>query len=759
MKKLNFNWAHLLGIGGVGMSSLGVLLAQRGDKITGSDCSNGRFENLAKNNIKAVSPHPDSLAEGIDLLVYSSAIRRNHPLLIEANNRGMTCLTRTECLSQLMLEKSGIIITGTHGKTSTSAFSAVISENMEAPISYYVGASMPSLGNACAKWEDEEGLLIIEADESDGMLEYYSAEYGIFLNSDLDHVDYYQDVEEIKSIYKRAMNQVSRGIIYCNEDLGLVKMAESYTYQKISYGWKGANYSAQNLQETKTGSSFDFYHYGDYLGSIEIGLRGKHQVLNAVASLALMDLLNLPWKEALPALREFSGASRRFERKSVSKVCEIIDDYAHHPVEVKATLEVARSYNPKRLIAVFQPHRYTRMRHFIEEFSKVLVLADFVFITEIYAAGEKQVEGIDSEFLVKLINKANSSCFAELVEDSRRAHCRVGNFLKEGDMLITLGAGNVGEIAEKIGDTLNLLVKLTKGFEENVTQKIFEPMSRHTTLGVGGAAQLWIAPQSVDALVKLIRRAKKLEIDVNIMGRGSNLLVKDGGISGIMIVFQEGELAELKVERNLIRVGAGVKLKKLVQVAYENNLAGFEWMEGIPGTVGGAARMNAGAMGEEFYNQVESLLLLDKLGKIVKKEGKLMKYGYREVDLKDYICVLEVTLWGEKGEKDLITQRLKEFRKKRHLNQPIGKNAGCIFKNFKGFSAGELIDNLGLKGINFQGVSISKLHGNFMLNQGNAKAADVLELIEKVKSKVRAEMSVDLALEIQVIGDDVSNEY
>lgn len=752
---------HLIGVAGSGMSGLAGLLLQMGHQVSGSDrVTSGEVERLKEMGLIFSSPHTAEAVEGVDAVVYSSAIRPENPARAAANAAGIPCLLRAECLAAILGAKSGVVVSGTHGKTTTSAMCAHVLRKAGEKPSHYVGAEIPVLGTN-AHWEEEGELMVAEGDESDGTLKLYRPKYAIVLNVEAEHLDFYQNIDEIDAVFRTLLNQTSESAIYCGDDEGAARVAASHR-KAVSYGEKDSNdYIARDLLEGRGTTAFTVICRGVELGRVELGIPGRHNVLNALAAIALAIEAGADFDLVARALSTFAGAKRRFETKFRTKNLRVIDDYGHHPTEVDATLKTALSLGRDRLVVVFQPHRYSRTERLAEDFGKALQLADLVFVLPIYAASEDPIEGISGQTIVDAIDR-NGDTEAWYLEDFNLAHHAVGNALKDRDLLITLGAGNVHEIGRKIIRDYAYLDELRReAGEDDLKVKLYEPMKRHTTMLVGGPAQFWVEPETFAGFVGSVDYFKEEGFPVRVVGRGSNLLVRDGGIRGAVIhPSNKGEFGELKVVgEGLIEAGAGVRFKKLASFAQSAGIGGFEWMEGIPGNVGGGLRMNAGAMGIETFDQVVELEFLDEDGQRRVRGRDEIEAHYRSVPELRRNYALRVVFRGDNtASEESIQEQLDLSKYKRKTSQPRGASAGCIFKNPKeaGIGAGQLIDELGLKGTSVGKALVSQEHGNFIVNSGKGTASEVLALIEKIQAQSLAERGVELDTEVQILGEDES---
>ena len=495
-------------------------------------------------------------------------------------------------------------------------------------------------------------------------------------------------------------------------------------------------------------------HKGEKLGRVELGIPGRHNVLNSLAATAAALEMGADFASIARGLASFAGARRRFETKYLSKDYRIVDDYGHHPTEIAATVQTAQSLKPDRLVILFQPHRYTRTQLLRDDFGKVLQNVDKLFVADVYPASELPIPGISGQTIVDAVQE-NGPVDARFLPNLPLAHHVVGNQLKPGDLFLTLGAGNVHEAGTKIAKDLRILSEMQAECGSDFPARLYEPMSQHTTMGVGGEAQYWIEPDSVENMQNVVNFFKDRNIPVHVIGRGSNLIVRDGGIRGAVIHPCGGDFDKLElVNSTTINAGAGVKLKKLAAFAAKNNISGFEWMDGIPGCVGGSLRMNAGCMGGDMWQVFHKATALDEDGDVIKfcKEN-MTPARYRSTPDFEHHMVLQATFRGTPGDRSAIEAAMEESRTKRKNTQPVQPSAGCTFRNPEEIPAGKLIEELGLKGYSIGGAQISTKHGNFIINTGNAKATDVTELIDHVIRTAQKERGITLHEEVQVIGD------
>ena len=752
---------HLIGVAGSGMSGIAALLLELGYKVSGSDkATTSETERLQGLGLEFFCPHTAESVAGAGLIVYSSAIKPGNIAYDAAVAAGIPLFRRAEALAAIMALKRGIVIAGMHGKTTTSSMCAHVLRAGDLRPSHYVGAEIPLLGTN-AFWDAEGDFFVAEGDESDGTIALFHPQQVILLNVEEEHLDHYESLDHIKRTFAQLLQQTSGAVYYCGSDPGATDVCRTRELA-VSYGWEeNLDYAAVEIRAVGQSTEFTVLQRGRKLGAIILNIPGRHNVLNALSVIALATDLGVGFDRIAWALGTFRGAKRRFEVKWQSPHFTIVDDYGHHPTEIAATLATARQYasgqGRSRVVCVFQPHRYTRTQLLRKEFGQAFGQADAVFVLDVYAASEPPIPGISGQTIVDEVRTVEGDRL-KLTYTPRRetVHQIVGNFLRPGDLLITLGAGNVHEIGTSLREDLSVLEGLKAALGEDSSHyRLYEPMSRHTTILIGGPAQFWVEPQTVAGFQRLIRHCREQGLPVRVIGRGSNLLVRDGGIRGVVIHPSKGEFDEVRVEGDTLICGTGARLKKIAHAAREARLGGFEWMEGIPGNLGGGIRMNAGAMGTETFDQVVSIRFLDAAGEIHEALREEIAHSYRNVPHFTTNYVISATLRGQPvADVASIDAKLAESKNKRRTSQPIAASAGCIFKNPATIPAGRLVQELGYKDRAIGSAKVSVVHGNFIVNEGGATAQDVLNLIEQIKAAAREERGIQMETEVQIIGQD-----
>jgi UDP-N-acetylmuramate--L-alanine ligase/UDP-N-acetylenolpyruvoylglucosamine reductase len=743
---------HLVGVAGSGMSGLAGLLIELGHAVSGSDKATTTETNrLQRLGLRFYDQHQPDLADDAELVVFSSAIKDDNPILRAARNFGKPLVRRAEALAAIMYAKRGIVIAGMHGKTTTSAMTAYVLREGGLHPSHYVGAEIPILGTN-AHWDQRSEYFVAEGDESDGTLRCFHPEHALILNIEEEHLDFYPDLAAIEKVFAQLVDQTKGSVLYNTDDPNTARLCAKHKHA-VSYGFsEKADYRGLDIELRNFGSSFSVYERGEKLGQATLNVPGEHNVHNALGVIALASELSIPFDKITTSLRKFEHARRRFEIKYASDRFLLVDDYAHHPSEIRATLGTAKAIGRRRLVAMFQPHRFSRTKALSREFGSAFDDADRVIITDVYAASEAPVPGISGRTIVdEIIQHGHRGVTYQSRLD--RMHCDVGNLLDSGDLVLSLGAGNIHEELEILAADLVIAEKLKAIAGEDSDVRLYEPLSKHTTLRVGGPAQFWVEVRSEDAFGALIRFCRDEHLPLFAIGRGSNLLVRDGGIRGVVVHPHGGVFEKIEIDGCEITAGAGVKLRQVAYAARAANLGGLEWMEGIPGEVGGGLRMNAGAMGAQAFESVTRIRYLDAQGNPYVKNRDKLEVFYRRFPLLEKNFAISATFRGQPAERAEIDSRLHESQEKRRTTQPVAKSAGCIFKNPASIPAGKLVDELGLKNARVGNARVSKVHGNFIVNDGDATAAEILQLIDNIKNLARKERGIELETEVEIVGE------
>ena len=443
---------HFIGIGGSGMSGLARIALSDGITVSGSDSKDSTvLTALAALGATIFNSHSPSNVDGADVVIYSTAISANNPEIARALERSIPIMTRANALALLMHGLTSIAIAGTHGKTTTSSMATVAFQACGTDPSFAIGGTLSASGSNAHRGSGK--YFIAEADESDGSFIAYHPHAAIVTNIEHDHVDFFATADEVTQVFANFAKTIpSDGyLIYCNDDPGSRALGEAVSHcTTYSYGTDASSdLKIDQIELTPAGSRGRAIWKGTVVGTIELTVPGKHNLLNAAGTLALAMALGLNPAAFLSGLTSFRGAGRRFELKATVNGIRIVDDYGHHPTEISVTLEAARRYaDAGRVLVIFQPHRYTRTQAFLDGFAASLDTADDVTLLEIYAASEKPIPGVSAELIAE---KMKHGIFLPNFVDASE---RIIALAQPGDVILTLGAGDVNSLAPIIADGL-----------------------------------------------------------------------------------------------------------------------------------------------------------------------------------------------------------------------------------------------------------------------------------------------------------------
>ncbi len=435
---------HFVGIGGIGMSALALLLKQQGKTVSGSDQQDSSLlDTLRASGINICIGHAAENAENADLVVYSSAVKVDNPERHYAEVHGIPEIRRAELLGQIALAYDHTIaVAGTHGKTTTTGLCGQILVTAQLDPSILVGGILPNLNSNLRLGAKEH--IVVEADEYDRSFLALSPDRIIVTTLEADHLDIYRDLQDVRDTFLEFISKLeANGILVLQgDDDELIQLAGRSKQPVITYGLtETPDYRAIDIEINAFNSHFKITRRGEMLGEITLNMPGKHNVMNALGACAMTHEMGIEFSLIKSGLESFRGVERRFEHKGIKAGVQFIDDYAHHPSELEATLDAARSGWPKsRIIAVFQPHLYSRTRDFAKEFAQALQLADMAIITDIYPARETPIPGVSSELILESAeNIEHLSTIADV-------HKYLQVQLQDGDLLITMGAGDIWKL-------------------------------------------------------------------------------------------------------------------------------------------------------------------------------------------------------------------------------------------------------------------------------------------------------------------------
>jgi len=446
---------HFIGIGGIGMSGVAHLMLKAGASVSGSDLKENRItDELKRLGANIFIGHNAQNVSNQSAIVYSSAIKDDNPEICQGRKLGIPLLKRAEALALLMRKKTAITIAGSHGKTTTtSLISYMLLEAGLCP-TVAIGGILKNIDtNACLGSGE---FFVAEADESDGSFLYYQPKYSIITNIDYEHLDYYHSFENECNAFESFLKRTQEDgcLFVCSDDLNLKKLSSNYKGKVVFFGLnEPADICAKNIELSGLTSDFDCFFKNKLISRFHLALGGRHNISNALAVIALGLELGIDLAYIRRTLEGYKGAGRRLEIKFKSDKYLVLDDYAHHPSEIKATLAAVTNLISKRKIVVFQPHRYSRTQLLLNEFAVSFDQADYLIITDIYAASEQPIEGIDAGVLLNKIKEYRPNKQVVYLPKEKIAEFLVG-FIKDGDLLITLGAGDIVRVADAMAEKL-----------------------------------------------------------------------------------------------------------------------------------------------------------------------------------------------------------------------------------------------------------------------------------------------------------------
>lgn len=451
------NHIHFIGIGGIGMSAIAKVMLEDGQAISGCDLNPSPVAlRLVEKGARVWTGHDPAHLEGVEAIVVTAAVPQDNPELSEARRRGIPILLRAEMLGRLMDARFGIAIAGTHGKTTTTSLIAHLLETARLDPTVLVGGEMLNLGTNAKRGQGPH--LVAEADEFDAAFLSLRPKIAVVTNIEAEHLDYYGSYEALVAAFGRFLASVPPDghMVLCGDDAGvrdLLAKEESRPAKVTTYGLEeGVSWRATDLRLNSMGNyGFTAARDGSAFGNLQLTIPGQHNVLNTLAAVAVGNLLGIPARTAETAVASFAGVRRRFELCGEAEGITIVDDYGHHPTEIRATLKAARErFGERRLLCVFQPHTYSRTKHLLHEFAACFDEADEVLITDIYASREHDTLGISARDLVAALRHPNGRYAGNLAQASLMAL----NMLRPGDVLLAIGAGDIDSLSTKVLERL-----------------------------------------------------------------------------------------------------------------------------------------------------------------------------------------------------------------------------------------------------------------------------------------------------------------
>jgi len=726
---------HCIGVSGAGMLPLAVCLKQAGVLVSGEDDNvTEEARKILERNEVAIAPISD-LGEEQALVVYSSAVKESHASLVEASRRGWLSIPRGECLAELVKHKRLIAVAGSHGKTSTTGVLIDLFEALGEEVSYALGGLFATDKDP-GRWNQSEWM-VAELDESDGTIEHFNPEISVILNVDHDHHTTYNSEADYWAAFVRLANRTT-GEVVVSDSLREALGAE------IDDGGRGHLRTIPNAPLTPD------------LRGVFSESNQRHAMAAAVS--AGFSLENVKLDTVTPI-------KRRQACHYFSPHLKVVEDYAHHPAEIAAVRRGLESVLGGPMVAVFQPHRFSRTHSLKDALAKELSQFDFVYLLDVYSASEEPIAGGTGKDLFDACRSVFSHCAFH--PKGEEALLCLSERMRDNTPLnvVFLGAGRTDELVQRFAQQVaesdprwgRLYSGLGQVLHYGSKIRAGESLRNKTTLRVGGEAELYFEPASEGELVAALQSCHEAGIPVYPLGRGSNLIVPEKGVEGLVIRLSHPHWRRFEsLPNGEIRVGAGLRIKELCGLACKEGLEGFEFLEGIPGSVGGALRMNAGAMGGWMFDVVKRVRFVTLEGELVDSKSEDLTVGYRHcLELEGAIALDAVLSAKAVGREEAeLRKAIDVYQSKRKESQPREPSAGCIFKNPEGASAGQLIDELGLKGTAIGGAEISAVHGNFIINRGGATSEDVIELVRLVRRVAKTRRSIELEPEALLYGEE-----
>jgi UDP-N-acetylmuramate--alanine ligase len=771
---------HFVGIGGIGMSGLARILNAWGYTVTGSDAApSPLLRDLGDEGIAITIGHSATEAAATaDLVIVTAAVRPDNPEMASALAAGRPLVKRARLLGALADARRGVAVAGSHGKSTTSGMIVAALRALGADPSFAIGAVLNGAGINALSGTGEE--MVVEADEYDWSFLQLHPDVAVITNVEYDHPDLFSDV----SAYDAAFAAFIAGmrpegtLVIAGDDPGCARLMARQDWRPprrvVTFGETAD--SDWRLERVEVG--WRVTGPDDIAVPLAPAVPGQHNARNATAALAVLVSLGHDAAAAAAAIETFSGVGRRFETKGEVRGVLVIDDYAHHPREVKVNLHAAKERFPgRRLWAVFQPHTYSRLKALLPDFAAAFTDADRVMILDVYAARETDDLGISAADLVRLL--PDTPLTARDPEDAARALSRV---VAPGDVVLTLGAGSITDTGPLLLDLLRETVPPARSpasverprrhaAAASITipghpgLKVLRdaPMRLHTTWRIGGPADFLVRAATPDDLIAAAAWGRHQGMPVTVIGGGSNLLVGDSGIRGLAVLARTpgeraGALVDVEDLGDAVRlcVAAQAPLSWTGRYAAERGWAGMDWAVGLPGTIGGATVNNAGAHGTEQIDHLESVVLLNERGEIEEHPAAWLEAAYRHTVIKAAPrprpwIVLTAVMLLPKGDPRALVRLADEHAAFRKETQPTGACAGSTFANPPGDFAGRLLEESGLKGFAVGGAAFSPKHANWVVNDGAATAADVRALIEMAQARVRDQFGVELRREVEYL--------
>ena len=748
---------HMIGVCGVGMAGLARLLVSRGMIVSGCDAYlNELSAGLKQAGVCVCRGHSPSHIDGLPenaVVVVTPAVAAGEPEILAARERGLRVVRRGEVLASLVSDLCGIAVCGTHGKTTTACFTARLLQELGASPGWCIGGYTRGLGGVACPAPGE--LLVVEADESDGTLRHYRPAITVLANIDIDHLEHFKGEDDLVDCFREALTRTRGKVCVCRDDPRAWSVACGCGSALIGFGFHpDASLRAENVEIRAGGCGFDLVFDGSDYGRIEIGVGGRHNIINALGAAAAAIAYGFDLDDivrALPAAcRELPA--RRFEEIGSLNGARCVADYAHHPSELRAAVQMALDCRPERVVAVFQPHRYTRTLAMGKLFPASFEGVDELLLLPVYAASEEPLEGGDICDLYAQFRDLSPDLRVTLCRDLRECARYLKNAVAPGDLVLIAGAGDVISLREHLfidaGERLEfpeaeLARQPGVRLERN---RVLSGLSVFPTRGRGAVASV----SSVEALQGLVAFCRAHAVKYRPAGSGFNSWYSDCGCDRLLIRLTGDAFGEVVFDGASVRAGCGMGGPRLLDLLQEKGLSGLEFMEGIPGSLGGWLAMNAGAHGGSIADCVESVEIVDGEGIRVELTAAECGFGYRQCEALRSAVAVSCRLRLVPASSERIAGVREAFRGKRIPLQGL-RTAGSVFRNPQGEFAGKLLELAGCKGLRAGGAFVVGFHANIVAVDEGATASDVLALVQMMRRRVSRRFGVELECEIDFV--------
>ena len=788
------------------MSAIARVLVAMGHRVTGSDAAESAvLSELSAAGVEALAGHHPALARAAEVVVRSTAVPDGDPEVAAARDAALTVWRRADVLGAICATRRTVAVSGTHGKTTTSAMLAVTLSGLGWHPSFIVGGTICGLGSG-AGWDPSGDWLVVEADESDGTFVELGAEAVVVTSVEADHLEFYGGLQGLEAAFGRFVDAAPGPVVVSADDPGAARLAAGRA--ATTYGTSAAaQVRISEISLGREGSSFVVSPPGGPPVPVRLAVPGEHNVRNAAAALTTAASLGADWAEAAAAVGAFRGVGRRFERRGEAGGVSFVDGYDHLPTEVAAAIATARSGGWARVVVVFQPHRYSRTQTLWRDFSDAFTGADVTVVTGIYPAGEAPRAGVSGRLVFDAVRRAHPDADVRYAETLEEAAILVAGELRPGDVCLTLGAGDVTTLADRLiqmveGGAVNppssshpsphpspgvappsphppvaapsphppvappsphsssaapspagRAAEILRSLGTRVV--VGGPLGSLTTYRVGGPAALRVTATSLADLRLVAEALDATGLPVLVVGRGSNLLVADAGFPGVAVLLEGEEFTSVSFGGVGVEVGAAVALPALARQSVEAGLTGLEWAVGVPGSVGGGVRMNAGGHGSDVATSLVAATVFDLLspaGSPRRLRNAELSYGYRTSAVRPTDVVVGAEFRLRPGDPREGRRAIREIVRWRREHQPGGQNAGSVFTNPPGDSAGRLVEAAGFKGFRLGTAAVSDKHANFIQADPGGSADDVLGLLLHVRREVAERLGVLLEPEVRLVG-------